>query len=330
MTHPLLRVQDLRVSYRTPAGDLPAVDGVSFSLAQGQALGLVGESGAGKSTIALALMRLLPRNVAQLEGEVELEGAALLSLPDEAFRREVRWRKIAMVFQAAQEAFNPVLRIGDQVTEPMIVLGGMSKAEARAEALRLLDLVRLPGEVFQRYPHELSGGMKQRAVIAMALALKPKLLLLDEPTSALDVTVQAQIMDQLKDLKRDLGLSVIFITHDIALASDICDTLGVMYAGKLAELGPAEAVLARPQHPYTRLLLASLPRLAQERPPQFIPGIPPDLRAPPSGCRFHPRCPQAFERCSREEPPLLAVGEGHTSRCWLAEGPGSSRRGTPE
>ncbi|MBI4197860.1 MAG: ABC transporter ATP-binding protein, partial [Chloroflexi bacterium] len=173
--------------------------------------------------------------------------------------------------------------------------------------------------VYQRYPHELSGGMKQRAVMAMALVLKPQLLLLDEPTSALDVTVQAQIMDQLKELKRDMGLSIIFITHDVAIASDLCDRLAVMYAGKLAEIGPSEAVLTRPQHPYTRLLLASLPRLHQDAPPQFIPGSPPDLRAPPSGCRFHPRCPQAFARCPLEEPGLIQVGEGHDSRCWLAE-----------
>ena len=327
MTAPVLSVQDLRVSYRTPAGDLPAVDGVSFTLRAGEALGLVGESGAGKSSMAPALMRLLPRpDVSALEGQIALEGHDLLAMDAEAFRREVRWRKMAMVFQGAQEAFNPVLRIGDQVSEPMVVLGGVSKAVARQEALRLLEVVRLPAEVLQRYPHELSGGMKQRAVIAMALALKPKLLILDEPTSALDVTIQAQIMDQLKDLKQELGLAMLFITHDIALASDICDTIGVMYAGKLTELGPADAVLTKPQHPYTRLLLASLPRLHQESPPQFIPGSPPDLRMPPSGCRFHPRCPQVFGRCSQEEPPLLAVGQSHHSRCWLAGLPESPPR----
>jgi oligopeptide/dipeptide ABC transporter ATP-binding protein len=253
-----------------------------------------------------------------LDGRAELEGVDLLGMSDEAFRREVRWRKMAMVFQGAQESFNPVLRVGDQIAEPLVVLGGASKGEARREAVRLLDVVRLPAEVYQRYPHELSGGMKQRAVLAMALVLKPQLLLLDEPTSALDVTVQAQIMDQLKELKRDMGLSIIFITHDVAIASDLCDRLAVMYAGKLAEVGPSEAVLTRPQHPYTRLLLASLPRLHHDAPPQFIPGSPPDLRAPPSGCRFHPRCPQAFARCPLEEPPLLAAGEGHDSRCWLA------------
>jgi len=318
MSEPVLAVTDLRVAYHTPGGDLPAVDGVSFALAAGEALGLVGESGAGKSSMALALMRLPPRNTAGVSGRVELDGADVGIMDDETFRREVRWRKMAMVFQGAQEAFNPVLRTGDQIMEPMQVLGGMSKEAAKAEALRLLAAVRLPAEVLQRYPHELSGGMKQRAVIAMALALKPKLLLLDEPTSALDVTIQAQIMDQLKDLKQDMGLAMLFITHDIALASDLCDTVGVMYAGKLVELGPADDVLPRPQHPYTRLLIASLPRLRADAPPQFIPGSPPDLRAPPSGCRFHPRCPQVFGRCAREEPLLLSVGDGHHSRCWLA------------
>ncbi|MBI4339382.1 MAG: ABC transporter ATP-binding protein [Chloroflexi bacterium] len=329
MEQAILNVKNLRVAYRTPSGPLAAVDGVSFSLAAGEALGLVGESGAGKSSLALALMRLLPRNAA-LEGQVELEGVDLLALDEEAFRREVRWRRIAMVFQGAQEALNPVVKVGEQVVEPLLLQGGVSKGEAQKEAARLLEVVRLPAEVYGRYPHELSGGMKQRVLISMALVLKPRLLILDEPTSALDVTVQAQIMDQLKDLKRELGLAAVFITHDIALASDLCDTLGVMYAGKLAELGPAEAVLTRPHNPYTRLLLASIPRLGQEGQPGFIPGSPPDMTAPPSGCRFHPRCPRVFGRCSREEPPLLPVGEGHYSRCWLAELPGASRRGMPE
>lgn len=316
---PLLRITDLRISYATPAGDLPAVDGLSFSVAQGEALALVGESGAGKSSLALALMRVLPRNVASLQGRVELGGTDCFEMDDDTFRREIRWNRISMVFQGASESLNPVIRAGDQVEEPLVLQGHVSRREAAAEAKRLLELVRLPAEVYDRYPHELSGGMKQRVLIAMSLILKPQLLILDEPTSALDVTVQAQIMDQLKDLKRDLGLTVIFITHDIALASDLCDTIGVMYAGKLVELGPAEAVLLSPANPYTRLLLASMPRLYREEQPQFIPGSPPDMLSPPSGCSFHPRCPQAFDRCSAEEPPLLPAGPGRTARCWLVE-----------
>ena len=316
---PTLRITDLRVSYQTPAGILPAVDGLSLSVEAGEALGLVGESGAGKSSLALALMRLLPRNVALNEGLVELEGMDCATLNDGAFRREVRWRKISMVFQGAVESLNPVTRVGKQVVEPLLLSGQVSKQEAVRETHRLLELVRLPKEVYDRYPHELSGGMKQRVLIAMALILKPPLLILDEPTSALDVTVQAQIMDQFKDLKRELNLTIIFITHDVALASDLCDTIGVMYAGRMAELGPAASVLRKPEHPYTRLLLASVPGLHQEEQPQFIPGSPPDMVAPPLGCRFHPRCPQAFGRCHVEEPLLITAGPAHQSRCWLVE-----------
>ena len=316
---PLLRVTDLRLSYATPTGDLPAVDSLSFSVAQGEALGLVGESGAGKSSLALALMRVLPRNVASLQGRVELGDTDCFEMDDDTFRREMRWSRIAMVFQGASESLNPVIRVGDQVEEPLVLQSHVSRQKAATEAKRLLELVRLPTEVYDRYPHELSGGMKQRVLIAMSLILKPQLLILDEPTSALDVTVQAQIMDQLKDLKRDLGLTIIFITHDIALASDLCDSIGVMYAGKLVELGPAEAVLLSPANPYTQLLLASMPSLHREEQPQFIPGSPPDMLSPPSGCSFHPRCPQAFGRCSAGEPPLLTVRPGHEARCWLVE-----------
>ena len=318
-TPPLLRVEQLHLSYRTASGVLPAVDGVSFSVQGGEALGLVGESGAGKSSLALALMRVLPRNVAECSGVVKLEGRDCLGLDDETFRREVRWRKMAMVFQGAMESLNPVVRVGEQVIEPLLMLGHGTKKEAVREAYRLLEVVRLPSEVYDRYPHELSGGMKQRVLIAMALVLKPRLLILDEPTSALDVTVQAQIMDQLKELKKELDLTILFITHDIALASDVCDTIGVMYAGQIAELGPSESVLRNPEHPYTQLLLASIPRLHQEERPQFIPGSPPDMLAPPSGCRFHPRCPYAFQRCAAEAPPLLSAGEAHQARCWLVE-----------
>ncbi len=315
----LLRVSDLRLSYRTDRGILPAVDGVSFNVQTGEALGLVGESGAGKSSLALALMRVLPRNVAQSQGTVELEGVDCAALDNETFRREVRWRKMAMVFQGAMEALNPVVRVGEQVIEPLLTQGRGNRKEAVREAHRLLEVVRLPQEVYERYPHELSGGMKQRVLMAMALILQPKLLILDEPTSALDVTVQAQIMDQLKELKKELTLTILFITHDIALASDLCDTIGVMYAGKIAELGPADRVLRSPSYPYTRLLLASVPRLHQQERPQFIPGSPPDMLNLPTGCTFHPRCPFVFQRCIGEAPPLLTVAPEHQARCWLVE-----------
>ncbi len=317
--NPLLSVSDLCLSYATETGDLPAVDGISFSVRKGEALGLVGESGAGKSSIALALMRLLPANGRLVSGRLELGGANLFALDDDAFRRQVRWQKIAMVFQGAAESLNPVIRVGAQIMEPLHVHRGASKQEAVREARRALEQVYLPPEILDRYPHELSGGMKQRAVIAMALVLEPQALILDEPTSALDVTTQAQIMDQLKDLKERLGLALVFITHDIALASDICDTIGVMYAGKLAEVGPADAVLTAPQHPYARLLLASVARLHQEEQPASIPGVPPNLASLPPGCRFHPRCPHAFDRCSRDLPPLMATSSGSRGACWLLE-----------
>ncbi len=317
---PLLRVSNISLSYRTQAGDLTAVDDVSFMVDAGEALGLVGESGAGKSSLALTLMRLLPRNATLHGGTMEFDGVSSASYDDDAFRREVRWQKIAMVFQGAMESLNPVVKVGNQVMEPLRAHRQMPRREAASEARRYLELVRLPSEVFQRYPHELSGGMKQRVLIAMSLVLQPKLLILDEPTSALDVTIQAQIMDQLKDLKEQLGLAIIFITHDIALASDICDTIGVMYAGRIAELGPAVSILGKPEHPYTQLLLASMPRLHQEGQPQFIPGNPPDMTATLTGCRFQPRCPYAFQRCLLEEPPLITAGPYHQARCWLVEG----------
>lgn len=317
---PLLQVSELCLYYDSPGGVVRAVDGVSFSVQAGEAVGFVGESGAGKSSLALGLMRVLPRNVARHEGAVGLDGTNCLELDEDTFRRQVRWRRMSMVFQGAMDSLNPVVRVGPQVIEPLLLQSGVSKEKATIAGLRLLEMVRLPGEVFQRYPHELSGGMKQRVLIAMALILKPQLVILDEPTSALDVTVQAQIMNLLKELKREMGLGVIFITHDIALASDLCETIGVMYAGKLAELGPADEVLLRPRHPYTQLLLASIPRLRQEEQPQFIPGSPPAMTELPPGCRFHPRCPYAFDRCREEEPSLLAAGASHVARCWLVEG----------
>jgi peptide/nickel transport system ATP-binding protein len=241
-----------------------------------------------------------------------------MSLDDDAFRDQVRWRQISMVFQGATESLNPVFKVGHQIAEPLIARAGRKKRDAYDDARRLLDLVRLPPETFDRYPHELSGGMKQRAVIATALTLNPSLVLLDEPTSALDVGVQAQIMNLFKRLKKDLHLAVIFITHDIALASDLADTIGVMYGGEIVEIGPSEEVLLNPAHPYTQKLLAAIPRLHSDDPLEFIPGAPPDLSDPPSGCRFHPRCPFAFDRCAQESPPPLSIPNGaSTARCWL-------------
>lgn len=318
MTTPLLDVHNLYLHYADRRGAVRAVDGLSFSLpGPGEALGIVGESGSGKSSLAAAIMRLLPAHVARYDGEVYLNGIDIARLPEQRFRREIRWQQIAWVPQGALNGFNPVVRVGEQIVEPAVVNGALSHRAARTRAEELLTLVGLPAEIYTRYPHELSGGMKQRAMIAGALILQPPLLIMDEPTSALDVSVQAQIMNLLKRLKRTLGLSIIFITHDIALASDICDRLAVVYAGELAEIGTAEQMLQSPTHPYTQKLLASIPRLHDPQIPAFIPGAPPDLRQPPNGCRFHPRCPQVLARCRHEAPPRFSPQPGQQTRCWL-------------
>ncbi len=319
---PLLEVRDLHLHYRSAGRTVRAVDGVSFTLdRRGEAIGVVGESGSGKTSLATALMRLLPKSVARFDGQILLDGLDLTALSDEQYRRQVRWRRIAMVFQGAMNVLNPVLKVGTQIAEPLLLdgEGKLDKAAARAKVGSLLERVGLPRDIAGRYPHELSGGQKQRVVIATALVQDPDLLILDEPTSALDVSIQAQIMNLLKDLKEDPGISMLFITHDIGLASDLCDTIAVAYAGEHVEFGPAERVLLEPQHPYTRLLLRSLPRLHATERPRPMPGEPPDLTAPPSGCRFHPRCPSCFAPCPTEHPSAFVLPDGGHSRCWLLD-----------
>lgn len=314
----LLDARDLKLYYGTPRGPVHALDGVSFSIAaRGEAVGIVGESGSGKTSLAIALMRLLPSNTAHFSGQVLLDGEDLIALPLERFRRQVRSRIMAMVFQGAMNSLNPVLRVGKQITERLVLEHGVKQQQANERAEELLELVGLSRDVVQRYPHELSGGMKQRVVIAMALIMDPRILILDEPTSALDVSVQAQVMNLLKRLKRERGLSMLFITHDIALASDICDRIVVAYAGEHVETGTAEEILLRPKHPYTQKLIASIPRLHDPRQPEFLPGLPPDLVDPPSGCRFHPRCPHVFEPCPLHSPTAFKVGDQQLARCWL-------------
>jgi oligopeptide/dipeptide ABC transporter ATP-binding protein len=314
---PLLHVQDLFLYYRAGKRAVHAVDGVSFTIEErGQAAGIVGESGSGKTSLATALMRTLPKNVELFRGSIKLDGQELTTLSDEQFRRQIRWRKIAMVFQGAMNVLNPVVRVGEQVAETLIH-DGMDKKPALARAEELLERVGLPEGIGNRYAHELSGGQRQRVVIATALIMNPELLILDEPTSALDVSVQAQIMNLLKDLKEDPGISMIFITHDIGLASDLCDSIAVAYAGQHVEFGPADRVLVEPRHPYTSLLLSSLPRLHDPEPPIPMPGEPPDLTSPPSGCRFHPRCPYAFDPCPKMMPAEYPIEDGGQARCFL-------------
>jgi peptide/nickel transport system ATP-binding protein len=263
-------------------------------------------------------MRALPRNANIVSGRIFLNDEDTLSLSAEEFRKKYSWSVISMVFQGAMNSLNPVLKVGEQVAEPLIYKGGLTREEAKKVAEEFIELVGMPREFYNRYPHELSGGMRQRIVIAMALVMKPQILILDEPTSALDVTIQAQIINLVKDLIDSLKLSVVFITHDVALASDVSDRIAVMYGGQIVELGLLEQVLGDyPIHPYTEKLLASLPRLRGDNVPEFIPGRPPDLASPPPGCRFHPRCPYAFDKCRVEDPPLFRQDSGHLVKCWL-------------
>ncbi|MEM0349411.1 MAG: ABC transporter ATP-binding protein [Candidatus Caldarchaeum sp.] len=315
----LLVVEGLVVHYGMDGKVVKAVDGVDFSVGEGEALGLVGESGCGKTSTGLAIMRMLPPNVVALRGKILFEGVDILSLDADLFDNEYRWKKISMVFQGAMNSFNPVLRVGLQVAEPLMVKEGASKKDAMKKVMKVFSLVGLPADYVDRYPHELSGGMKQRALVAMALIMEPKLIILDEPTSALDVSIQTQIMNMLKRLKREHGLSMIFITHDLSIVSDIADEIAVMYAGQVAEMGPSDIILRSPLHPYSSKLLSATPRLRGPRMLDYIPGAPPSLVEPPRGCRFHPRCHRVFEKCFAEEPPTFNR-DGIRVRCWLYEG----------
>jgi len=316
MAENILELRNLCLYYSTGKGTARAVDGVSFFLRRGETLALIGESGCGKSSLAKAIIRLLPRNTASCTGEVILEGQNIMEKNETAFRKEVRWKKIAMVFQGAMNTLNPVLKIGDQVAEPLMIHENMGKRDALNKAAETLRTVGI-GESFEnRYPFELSGGMKQRAVIATAIIGNPEILILDEPTSALDVITQANIMNVLKRLENERGLSYIFITHDIGLSSEIADRIAVMYAGEVVEVADASDFYTKPSHPYAQRLMASVPTLRTNAKPEFIPGTPPSLISPPSGCRFHPRCQFASEKCRRENPAIFDQGAGSFVKCW--------------
>lgn len=315
----LLSLKDLTLYYRTRRGVVKAVDGVSFDLKEGSCLSLVGESGCGKSSIAYAIMRLLPRNTHTYSGELLFEGRNLMALPESNLRRDFWLKKMAIVFQGAMNSLNPVLNIGEQLAEAFITHIGLDKPEALKRAAELLELVRLPSSLLDKYPHELSGGMKQRVVIATALSLKPKFLILDEPTSALDVITQANIINLLKRLQEELNLTYMFITHDLGLSSELSDYIAVMYAGKVVEIGDIASILSAPKHPYTQKLLAATPRLLEDAKLEFIPGSPPDLASPLPGCRFHPRCPYVMDACKVREPQPIKVSPEHYVSCLLWE-----------
>ena len=318
MNNGLLQVEGLRLHYRTTQGVVQAVDGVTFTLGPRQALAVLGESGCGKSSLARAILRLLPRNIEVYDGCVRVQGLDVMPLDEERFRRDVRWRQISIVMQAAMNALNPVLRIVDQVLEPLLVHQGVPRAAALDRVRDVFQMVGVPLDFLGRYAFELSGGMRQRVVLAMALVLQPPLVLLDEPTSALDVLTQANIMNVLKRIKRDTGTSFILITHDIATSSELADQVAVMYAGHLVEISDAGHFFHEPLHPYSQKLMASVPRLRQDTGLEYIPGRPPSLIALPQGCRFAPRCPQRFAKCE-QAPPMIDTKDGRQVRCWLYE-----------
>ncbi len=314
-----LSVEDLHLYFRTRRGVVQAVDGVDLTLDSGRTLVIVGESGCGKSSLSRAILRLLPRNVHTYKGSIRLGAIDVMTYTDEHFRREVRWMRIAMVPQAAMNALNPVIRIQEQVAEPLLVHGSTGDLDdALDQARRMLRMVGVPQDFADRYPFELSGGMRQRAAIAMALVANPDLVLLDEPTSALDLLTQANIMNVLKTVKQDLQSTFILITHDIATSSELADDAAVMYAGQIVELSTADQFYRDPLHPYSQKLMASVPTLRGKKQLQFISGQPPSLLDPPKGCRFADRC-DCMAGCCGGEPPVFSVRGGRRVKCWLYE-----------
>ena len=317
----VLSVRDLRVTYRTQAGEVPAVRGVDLDIDRGEVLGLAGESGCGKSTIAGAILRLLPPRT-QVEGQVFLEGEDVLQMKPGRLRA-VRWTGASIVFQGAMHALNPVRRVGDQIAEAIVTHNQAGEREAVVRVGALLEQVGLPSRRINDYPHELSGGQRQRVMIAMALACNPTLMIADEPTTALDVMVQAQVLRLVKDLQRELGLAMLFITHDLSVLVEVCDQLMIMYAGKIVEEGPAVPVFSEPAHPYTSALSGAFPQIGDRRfrmAPSGLGGDPPYPGDVPPGCSFHPRCPQVFEPCSSVDPRLFPSGEGRRAACLLVDG----------
>jgi len=313
----------LHVEYLTTRGPVRAVDGVSFDLAPGEVLGLAGESGSGKSTVAHALLRLLQPPAIITGGEVSFRGRDILAMSDGELE-DFRWRDVSMVFQSAMNALNPVMTVGDQIMDAISAHDAERTGKAlRARAGELLEIVGIDAERIDAYPHQLSGGMRQRAMIAMALALDPPMMIMDEPTTALDVVLQKEIMQQIEELKERLGFSILFITHDLSLLVEFSDRIAIMYAGQIVELAPAAELFARPLHPYTQGLMSSFPTLTGEkRRLTGIPGSPPDMAIPPSGCRFHPRCSKVLPMHTRVDPALREVTPGHFVACHLYAGMG--------
>jgi oligopeptide/dipeptide ABC transporter ATP-binding protein len=320
----LLSVENLVTSFKTERGNLRAVDGISFKVDKGQTVGLVGESGCGKSVTSLSILRLIqsPPGLIDPKSKIRFGDQDILAL-DEGGMRAIRGNKISMIFQEPMTSLNPVFTIGDQIGEVFRIHRGASKKEARAQAIEMLRLVKIPApdQRVDEYPHQLSGGMRQRVMIAMALACRPALLIADEPTTALDVTIQAQILDLMGQLQKELSMAILLITHDLGVVAEVCDYVIVMYAGRIAEEGPVERIFRSPKHPYTVGLLGSIPRLGHKT--EYLPtieGTVPSLANLPKGCRFQARCPLVFDKCRQEEPTLTAQGEGQKAACWRHPG----------
>lgn len=318
MSNILLDVKDLKLHFRTRSGSVQAVDGVSFQLKRGHTLAVVGESGCGKTSLAKAILRLLPRNVELYSGSIIFDGVDIMKYDDEKFRKEIRWSQIAMVPQASMNSLNPVIRIEDQLAEPLLIHEKLTKQQAAKRVAEVFQIVGLSPDFLQRYPFELSGGMRQRATIAMALASNPKLVVLDEPSSALDLLTQANLMNVLKRIKHEINTTFIMITHDIGTASELADEVAVMYAGEMVEYNSAEYFYTDARHPYSEKLMASVPTLREDKELAFIPGQPPSLISPPEGCRFAARCEKKFEKCALH-PKTFKMENGSTVQCWLHE-----------
>jgi len=317
----LLDVQNLTTYYTTLRGPVRAVEHVNFQLEKGDAMGLAGESGCGKTTIALSLLRILPFNGKIMSGRILLRGKDIVQMSDEKLRKDVRWKGMSLIFQGAMNALNPVYNVENQIVEAIrLHKPDVSKKEATEMVGKLFEMVGMEASRATNYPHEFSGGMRQRAMIAMALASNPDILIADEPGTALDVIVQAQVLKLLNELKKSLNLSIIMITHDLSLITETCEKLVIMYAGNIAESGDIMTIHKEPLHPYTQDLISSFPNIqAQRRRMTSIPGSPPDLLQPPPGCRFHPRCKYAMDICRKETPKLKEVAKNHYVACHLVE-----------
>ena len=320
MAENILEVHDLEIRYVTDEETVQAVNDITFSLERGESIGLVGETGAGKTTTALGIMGLVPDPPGEIvKGSILFEGEDLLKLSEKQMRR-IRGGKISMIFQEPMTSLNPIIRCGKQIAESLQLHRGMKKKEAMEEAIKMMQAVGIanPQARAYEYPHQMSGGMRQRVMIAMALACQPQILIADEPTTALDVTIQAQILDLIRDLNQEMNTSVVFITHDLGVVSELCDTVIVMYNGHIVEKAPTADIFREPLHPYTQGLLSAIPRITKERKPlSTIEGMVPNPVERIKGCRFWPRCPKACDRCRKEEPPVFSVGEDRQVRCWL-------------